>query len=424
MLRGLGAVAGFTFAAAALLAQTPSPTPSPAPAAATTPTPNPNASETPLVTPSAASAGEAPPEAPPITPNAAPVDTRALIDEIGGCVESGKLNVEVDLLEGSVPVVQKWTVVTKGSPLAKMSAQAAGGRIERLNFDVSNGTLLVSGKGLRPKVYVESVAFQDGKGITDAKFHGKGIWRPIVGIFRGIAMSALRKLQFRTDIPSVLRGDVLGSSSSKPTAVKTPTPGPALAAAPTPTPGPSFLDLVREARVHDSEFVAYGEKPLGMGDLVRFQTAAAPKGGVPLKVTLDKGSYIPGRDGAPAQIDASGALEGEIENGAVGFGESHSTFSSGELRGGKFHIRTLESGKFGAQIGASSFSVELNSGEFHLPGGTEVDAAAPSRIAFRDLKVEEDGSYSAVLDADLTGKVGRIARAGTTVSLASVHART
>jgi hypothetical protein len=421
----LGAAAGFTIAAAALFAQTPSPTPFPEPAAAATPAPSPSPSQVPQAAPYGAPGGEAPTETPPVTPNAAPIDTRALIDEIGGCVESGRLNVEVDLLEGSVPVVQKWTVVTKGTPLAKMSAQAAGGRIERLNFDVSNGTLLVSGKGLRPKVYVESVAFEDGKGITDAKFHGKGVWRPIVGIFRGIAMSALRKLQFRTDIPSVLRGDVLGSSSAKPGKGKTATPVPTpVAGEPTPTPGPSFLDLVREARVHDSEFVAYGGKPLGMGDLVRFQTAAQPKGGEPLKVTLDNGSYIPGRDGAPARIDASGALEGEIQNGAVGFGESHSTFSSGELRGGKFHIRTLESGKFGAQIGASSFSVELTSGEFHLPGGTEVDAAAPSRIAFRDLKVEEDGSYSAVLDADLTGKVGRISRAGTTVSLANVHART
>src|SRR5215467_5009713 len=192
MLRGFVAAAVLTFAAAALFAQTPSPTPTPEPAAATTPTPSPIAAEAPQVTPN------------------------------------------------GTPAVQKWTVVTKGSPLAKLSAQAAGGRIERLNFDVSNGTLLVSGKGLRPKVYVESVAFVDGKGITDAKFHGKGIWRPIVGIFRGIAMSALRKLQFNTDIPSVLRGEVLGSSTAKPTKeTPAPTPAPAVAAAgaPTPTPG-------------------------------------------------------------------------------------------------------------------------------------------------------------------------------------------
>ena len=418
LVRGAGA---FVFSGAALFAQTPSPTPTPAPeAAAPTPIPSPAASpEAPPVTPA---------EAPPVTPNAAPTDTRALIDEVGGCVESGKVNVEIDLLEGSIPAVQKWTVVTKGSPLAKMSAQAAGGRIERLNFDVSNGTLLVSGKGLRPKVYVESVAFEDGKGITDAKFHGKGIWKPIVGIFRGIAMSALRKLHFNTDIPSVLRGDVLGSSTAKPTKEKapapTPTPAVAAAGAPTPTPGPSFLDLVREARIYDSEFVAYGGKPLGMGDMVRFQTAVKPKAGVPLKVTLEKGSFVPGRDGAPTQFDASGNMEGEVENGAVGFGESNATFSNGELKGGKFHIHTLDSGKFGTQIAASNFSVELTSGEFHLPGGTEVDATSPSRIAFRDLKVEEDGGYSAVIDADLSGKVGRIRRAGTSVSASNVHVRT
>jgi len=161
-----------------------------------------------------------------------------------------------------------------------------------------------------------------------------------------------------------------------------------------------------------------------MGDMVRFQTSAKPKAGVPLKVSIDKGSFVPAREGAPAQFDASGNMEGEVENGAVGFGESNATFSNGELKGGKFHIHTLDSGKFGTQIAASNFSVELTSGEFHLPGGTEVDAASPSRIAFRDLKVEEDGGYSAVIDADLTGKVGRIRRAGSTVSASNVHVRT
>ena len=362
------------------------------------------------------------------TPTPSKPDTRELLDQIGGCVESGKLNIEIDLYEGRVQAVPKWVVETQGQPLTKMTAQAAEGHVKQLSLGISNGTLLIKGKGLRPKVYIESLAFEDGKGITDAKFHGKGIWRPIVGIFRGIAMSALRKLQFRTDIPSVLRGDVFGSSSEKPKAPNgetqpTPTPAAALAAAPTPTPGPSFIDLVKEARISDSELVAYGGKRLGFGDLISFETAAKPKSGVPLRVAIDQGSYRPGQSGDPAQIDVSGRIEGEIENGKVGFGDSNSTFSHGELKAGTFHVAIAEKGKMETRIAASGFAVELTSGVVHI-GGSEVDVGPPSRFAFRNLKVEPDGRYSAILDADLTGKVGRIVRAGSKVSASNVHLRT
>jgi hypothetical protein len=369
-----------------------------------------------------------PAEAAPAETPAAKVDTRDLLDQIGNCVESGKLNVEIDLLEGRVPAAEKWIVETKGQPLTKISAQAGDGRVQTLNVGVSNGTLLVAGKGLRPKVYIESLAFEDGKGVTEMKVHGKGIWKPLVALFRGLARSAVNKLQLRTDIPSVMRGEILSSSTAKAkkagAPAPTPTPAPPAAAGPTPTPGPSFMTLVREARVLDTEFVAYGGKPLGFADLVHFETAANPKSGVPLKVAIDKASFRPAREpgGAP-QITASGRVEGEVENGAVGFGESHSTFSHGELKSGTFAVAMGESGKLETRIGASAFGVELTSGDLHLPGGAEVDLDTPSNIAFHDLRVEPDGRYSAVLDAELTGKVGRIARGTTQVSASNVKVR-
>ena len=421
MLRGFAAAAAFPFATAVLFAQTPSPTPIPD-AATAAPTPIP-AVEAPAATPPPTSAA---PEEAPASVAASKFDAKDLLDQIGACVESGKLNVEIDLLEGRVPAAQKWAVETKGQPLTKLTAQAANGRVERLNVDLSNGTLLVAGKGLRPKVYIESLEFEDGKGITQAKFRGKGIWKPIVAIFRGVAMSALRKLEFRTDIPSVLRGEIFVSSTAKPGKGKAPTPTPAYssAAGPPPTLGPSFMTLVREARISDSELVAYGGKPLGFADLVHFETASHPTSGVPLRVALDKGSFRPGQGGASPQIAVAGRIDGEIENGELGFGQSHSTFSRGELKGGKFQVTTGESGNYETRIGASAFALELESGELHLPGGSEVDIGPPSRIGFRELAVEPDGRYSAILDVDATGKVGRITRAGSTISASNVHART
>ncbi len=385
------------------------------------PTPTPAASE-PVAAPA--------PEPTPVEPPAAPTDSRALLDQLGGVVESGKLNVEIDLLDGRVPAAPGWTVETKGSPLARIAAEAAQGKVQRLHIGVANaGKLLVDGKGLRPKVYIESLAFEGGKGITEAKFRGKGIWRPIVAIFRGLAMSSLRKLEFRTDIPSVLRGEIFGAKAApdkKPGAAPAaPSPAPvAGAATPTLVPGPSFMDLVREVRVKDSELIAFAGKPLGLGEMVQFQTASASKSGTPLRVSIDGATFQPGHGGAPAHIDVAGRLDGEIENGAVAFGGSRSTFSHGELQGGTYRVRSQEAGGYQTEIGARLFALDLTSGEFHVPGGPHVFVDPPSHVGFRDLKVEPDGRFSGLFDADLLGKVGRLARGGSLVSASDIHLRT
>lgn len=342
-----------------------------------------------------------------------------MIDTLGGCVESGKLNVEINFSDGRYPAAPAWTVQTTGSPLARFTTQAAAGRVKRMDASVSKGQLLVAGKGLRPKVYVEAFGFEDGKGITRAEFRGKGIWRPIVAIFRGVAMSALRKLQFNTDIPSVLRGEILGARTA------TPKGGIAPAVTPTPAPaGPSFLDLVEEVRIKDSAIVAFPGKPLGLGDMVRFQTAAQARGESPLRVTVDRGLFRPGHGGAASKIELAGRVDGEIENGSVAFGGSRGAFSRGELRGGTYRLRSKESGELEAEIGASSFGLDLTSGDFRVPGGPEVSVEPPSRIGFRQLHVAPDGSYSALLDADLSGKTGRLSRAGSVISASDIHLRT
>ena len=375
------------------------------------------AAQTPETTPAPAAAEPAP-----------ATDVRAPLDQLGACVESGKLNVAVDLLEGKFPAAPAWTVVTAGSPLATISVDAAQGKVKRLDASVANGTVLVSGRGLRPKVYVEAFGYEDGKGLFGAKFHGKGIWRPIVAIFRGVATSALQKLELKTDIPSILRGEVLASRTAPPgKGAPPPTPTPPSEAPPPPatppSPGPSFLDLVREVRVTDSAIVAYAGRPLALGDMVRFQTGSGTETGFPLRVTVDRGTFRPGRGGAPAQLDIGGRVDGEVQNGAIAFGDSRGTFSRAELRAGTYRVASAEAGALRTEIGAASFALDLTSGDVRLPGGPEVSVDPPSRLGFRNLKVAADGSYSGLVDADLHGKVGRIARAGSVVSATDIRLR-
>ncbi|MBZ5590490.1 MAG: hypothetical protein LAO05_18215 [Acidobacteriia bacterium] len=335
--------------------------------------------------------------------------SQIVLNQIAGCVDSGAFSLEIDLRPGRIPVADAWNVEVVGTSTAALVAAAVGGHVSRLDLAVTGGTLLLEGKHLRPKILITSLRFEEGKGITEAKYRGRGIWRPIVWVFRGLASSALRKLEFRTDILSVLHGDVLGATSAAP---------------PPRPPGPSFIDLVREVRIHDSEFVAYGDRPLSLGTMVEFHTASQPREGKPVRVAIVAGLFRPTREGRLEQFEVAGRVDGEIENGAIAFVGSRCTFSHGEMRGGSFRVASRTDGTLEATISAATLAVDLTAGELHVPGGPRVDVETPSRFVVRDLRLQPDGQYSGIVDAELFGKAGRIERAGVVVSLSNVKLRT
>ena len=336
--------------------------------------------------------------------SAAP-NPRILLDQIAACVDSGKLNLEIDLAAGRAPAAPGWTVEAVGAPKATLVADAAEGRVRRLDFAVSEGQLLLRGKGLRPRVFIESIHFEEGKGITEARFRGRGIWRPILGIFHGLAMSALQNLHLHADVPSVVRGEVLESKSAE-------------------TSGATFLDLVREVRIHDSEFTAFGGRPLEFGEMVEFRTAVQPMTGKFPRVAVDEGVYRPARSDQRAQLTVSGRLDGEVENGSVAFVGGRSTFSHGELKDCAFQVRSEDDGKYETEISAGAFDLDLTSGQFRLPGGPKIGVETPSHFTVRDLHVQPDGSYSGIVDAELFGKTGVLDRGGTLVSASNFRLRT
>jgi hypothetical protein len=347
-----------------------------------------------------------------------------VLDQIAGCVDSGTLRLEIDLRAGRVPVADAWKVEVVGTPTAALVAMAVGGHVSRLDVAVNGGALLLEGNCLRPTMYVDSLHFEEGKGITEASYRGRGIWRPIVWMFRGLATSALHKLEFRTDIPSVLHGNVLGAKGAATPAASGKTPSPSASPAPLPPPGPSFLDLVREVRIHDSEFAAHGDRPLSLGTMVEFHTASQPREGRPVRVAIVAGLFRPAWEGRLAQFEVVGRVDGEIENGAIAFVGSRCSFSHGELREGTFRVASHTGGTVEATISAAALAVDLTEGELHVLGGPRVDVEAPSRFAVRELQLRPDGQYSGIVDAELFGKAGRIERGGVVVSLSDVKLRT
>jgi len=382
-----------------------------------------------VVTPALAQAPSfpaAPPTVAAVSPSEPSLESgsQLVLDQLAGCVDSGTLRLEIDLRAGRIPVADAWKVEVVGTPTAALVATAVGGHVSRLDLAVNGGTLLLEGNHLRPKVLIASLRFEEGRGITEASYRGRGIWRPIVWVFRGLARSALRKLEFRTDILSVWHGEVLGAQGAVASTATGKTPSPPTSPAPSPPPGPSFLDLVKEVRIHDSQFVAYGGRPLSLGEMVEFHTASQPREGTPMRVAIIAGLFRPAREGRLEQFEVVGRVGGEIENGAVAFVGSRCTFSHGELKEGAFRVASRTGGTLEATISAAALAVDLTAGEFHVPGGPRVDVGAPSHFVIRDLLLRPDGQYSGIVNAELFGKAGRIERGGIVVSLSEVKLRT
>ncbi len=341
----------------------------------------------------------------------------SLLDSLGAVAKDGHLAIEADLEAGKMAVQPKYDLEVEGSPLAKVSAQALGGVVTKMHFDISGGRLVVRGKGLRPKVEIESLDFESPKGITGLKFCGLGLWRPIVAIFGGLARSAAGKLALKTDIPSVLRGEILGA--------KTPASGSA-APAPPPagaSPGRSFLDLVREVRVLDLTLTAFEGKPIAFPPFIEMTTASAPRQGEALSISIAKGVFRPGHGGAAAEYDFPGRLDGEFEKGSMEFGNDRAAFSRGRISGGSFRARSGGDGKLRTSVSARRLAVDFESGDFEVPGGVRVALAEGSRFSVANLEVTPERLFSGVVDLDFNGKTGVLAREGAKLSAENVTVR-
>jgi hypothetical protein len=348
---------------------------------------------------------------------AARLPAETFVDQLGGAIRSGHVDLTFELAAGKVPLTPAWSIETTGSPRAHLLAEADEGRLTRFAFAVDGGDLIVAGRGLRPDVVVQAVEADGTHGITSARFHGRGFFGKIViGLFRGIGMSAVRKMKFRTDLPSVFRGDILvheAPAAPKPEAAPPP---------PSSSPGgPSLFDLVRKITVARSELVAYPSRPLAFEPVVSFRTAPS---GDPVRLSVDEASWRPARGAEPSRLDVDGRIDGRFVDGAMAYSGERLSFSSGELRGAHVRIRSDESGKSVSSLAADRVDLDLTSGRFIVPpGGIRVAVEAPSRFSAAPLSVAETGKVSGVLDFDLRGKTGEWRRNGVAVALSDVAVR-
>jgi len=356
---------------------------------------------------------------------AAALRADSFVDELGAAIRSGNVNLTFALARGKVPLTGAWSLETTGKPLAHLKADAVEGHLTKLSFSVDGGDLIVAGAGLRPDVVIQSVEADDTHGVTAARFHGRSFFGKIViGLFRGVGMSAVRKMKLRTDLPSLFRGDLVvheekpaGKSAPAAPAGKA---APAPPAPPPPPAGPSLFDLVLSIEIDDSALEAYPGRPLAFEPMFRLRTAPA---GAPVRVAITRALYRPARAGEASRLDLDGGIEGSFVDGSLAYSGERLAFSSGELKRARIRMADDGSGKSATSLSAESLALDLTSGLFTVPGGVRIGVDAPSRFAAASLSISEAGKVSGVLDLDLKGRTGEWKQKDATVKLTGVAVR-
>ncbi len=329
----------------------------------------------------------------------------------------------------------------EGSPVARLVVEAEEGHVSNLGIRVENGTLVLLGRGLRPNIVLEEVR-ADGTGhITTARFRGRGCGALIVGLFRGMALKAIRKMTFHTELARLLRGELIaGPEKSEAAGSGSGAQGPpAQGAHPAPRTqakdkdtreskdaasgsgaGSGFLSLVREIRVTESRLSAFSGRRLSFGEFLAFDIAnTGDAEGAPeaFAIALEELVYRPSTTGSASEFLAKGRIDGVLANGELVFEGDRAAFSTGSLVNARFATETTPAGRVETSVTASRLSLRLSSGRLRLPGGVRVALADGSDFAVEDLSVAPAGDVSGLFDFSLRGETGEIERQGSVLSL-------
>ncbi|HKC24427.1 MAG TPA: hypothetical protein VKF32_06775, partial [Thermoanaerobaculia bacterium] len=339
----------------------------------------------------------------------------------GAALKDGALHVEIALDDGRMPIGFGYALEARGRPLLALDAAAREGRVRAFCASVPAGSLVLRGSGLRPDIRIDELAIGDDGAVSSATFRGVGFWsRLVLSLLGGLGRKEIGKLRFHTDLKELMRGDLLVVDEKAAAKTKKAPP----AAAPPAEPRPeepsltsAFLRLVDHVRIEDSRVTAFPGKELAFGDAFRLETGS----GEPVSLVLNEVTYRPEAASGVSAYRAEGTLDGAFGKGELLWEADRVVFASGSLQDGRFLFEDGFASR--SELGASRLALELTSGRFRLPSGILVELAAPSRFAARELALGA-GGVRALVDLDLTGKTGEIARQGSRIELTDAHVTT
>ncbi len=325
--------------------------------------------------------------------------------------------MNVEFRPGKSPLIQSWSLETVGTPTAHILVEADEGRVRSLDYRVDGGDLVFVGRGLRPSVVVQEVSVDARGTLTRAVFHGRGILRPLVSVFRPLVLTSLGKIHFHTEVAELMRGNlVVGDEARAPAAA----PG-SSAAGPSPA---AALALVAAVRISDSTLGLFEDRRLDIGPSLFFETARDPEGHDPLVLGIESAEFRPAVGTEAGTLTMRGTLDCRLKKGELAFNEGRLAFSTGRLTAARFDVARGESGVLETKFSAARLALVLTSGRYQGPGGVVVDLGEGSRFELTSLAMAPRGGLSGILDATLLGKTGEIRRQESRIALSDVRLET
>ncbi|MHB1047087.1 MAG: hypothetical protein ACYC4P_13875 [Thermoanaerobaculia bacterium] len=339
-----------------------------------------------------------------------------LFAQLGDAARDGRLEAEAKLREGSVPVMKGYAINVKGTPATRLDVAVRDGKLETLRYIVPDDSFLLVGRGLRPDVVLTRIETDPSGTITSLDFHGRGLGRLVVGLFRPLVRRKVRQMRLQTALSELLRGNVVVTEAKAAPAGTTSGPD-ALPSAPAEA-RPGFLDLVEEVRLLEFRLSAFPGKPLSFGETLALETGGGD-GYEPIEVRLDEARYRPGRAGAEAEWTAKGRLEGTLGAGSVALEDGKVAFRSAALLGGRFAAEKKGDVPLSTSLRAGRFDLSLARSDLRLPGGIDVAVEDGSRFGVSSLVLDPTGTYSGRIDFHLLGRSGEIRHEEQRLSLAN-----
>jgi hypothetical protein len=359
---------------------------------------------------------------------AVPAAAKDFLQELGDALKDGDVHLEFELQPGRVPVNSSWGLEVRGAPRAEIAATALDGRLGKISMKIRDGDLFLAGRGLFPNVFIDELEGTAEQGIVAARFHGRGFGNCILALFRGTAMSRVRKLRFQSELSSLFRGEFLvaekGTRSPRgPGAAQSP---PAPRESPPPTAAPStgtatvrFSDLFRSIKIRESKLTAFPGRRLTFGTGFWFDTADDLENGASFQVLIDTLFYRFASRTEPSELQFDGTIDGSASRGRLGVGGEILNFNRARTSAGHLEIVDGPGGNK-TVMSARQLSLEIISGRFPIPGGPAVELREGSRFLARGFRFDKDGRFSGVIDVDLAGDTGEWKQANTRVALSDV----
>jgi hypothetical protein len=343
---------------------------------------------------------------------ARPLAARAddLIRQFSALVESGHLRMDVALHAGGMALAGGRRLAIEGAPVLAMGIDAVDGRLTRLDGRLSGGVIVVESPGLVPNVALESVEVDANGTIVSARFRGTSFFGKIaVSLFRGTAMKAVRRLKFSTAIVDLAEGRLVDNGL----------PGPAAPAPP--AKEPSAMDLIDEICFADSFLKAFPGRKLSLGGNLEITTDEDPATREDVTIRVDSLRWRPARGERPADLVATGRLDGRVKDGMVRFQSGRLAFRGGVLTDARF-VAFTEGPGIASRVTGERLHLDLARGDMLVPGGVAV-ALEGGSLDLTTFVTDPSGELTGQVAFSLRGETGTIRRKGEALALSNVVLR-